>query len=114
MTSNAHQRKRAKAKATAIATAKARRIADNLAVMTPSPAKASATVASLKAGNRSFAPNGLATARQPWGDRNTRIVGQAFDGVTRLSGVALQPMGLGRNLRDGALTGVRKYQRNNK
>ena len=107
MTTNSHQRKRAKALATARAKANALRIASNLVINEPSPTKASATVASLKAGNRAFAPNGLATARAPWGDRNTRIVGQAFDGVTRLSGVALQPMGLGRNLRDGALTGAK-------
>lgn len=101
MTSNAHQRKRAKAKASAFATAKARRIADNLAVMSPSPAKASATVASLKAGNRAFAPNGLATTRQPWGDRNSVLVGEAFKSPDM-------------HLDACSASGVRKYQRNNK
>lgn len=101
MTTNSHQRKRAKALATARAKANALRIAGNLVVMTPSPAKASATVASLKAGNRAFAPNGLATTRQPWGDRNSVLVGEAFKSPD------LQ-------LDACSASGVRRYQRNNK
>ena len=101
MTTNSHQRKRAKALATARAKANALRIASNLVINEPSPAKASATVASLKAGNRAFAPNGLATVRQPWGDRNSVLVGEAFKSPDL-------------HLDACSASGVRKYQRNNK